>query len=68
VVTRRTRLDRVRAAAAAVAAVAAAPPKEVWLPAKDGGGDPPGRYPHPGGRLVVVVYDPTDPNSAEGPA
>ena len=32
-------------------------PVEIWLPYK-GGGDPPGRYPAPGGRCVLIVYVP----------
>lgn len=58
--TRRTRLDRVRAAVAA-AAVEVVPPKEVWLPVKDGGAEVPGRYPQPGGRMVLVLYAADDP-------
>ena len=28
-------------------------------------GDPPGRYPQPGGRVVIVLYDPNDPAVTE---
>jgi hypothetical protein len=69
-VTRRARLGRLRAAVAAVASVhaePAAPPTEVWLPVKDGGGEVPGRYPLPGGRAVLVLYSPDDP-ALEEPA
>jgi len=57
-VTPRARLGRLRAAVESAAAVAADPPKEVWLPVKDGGKEMPGRYPQPGGRMVLVLYDP----------
>ena len=66
--TRRTRLDRLRAAVAAVAEATASPVKEVWLPAKDGGGEVPDRYPQPGGRVVIMIYDTADPAPAEGPS
>ena len=62
---RRTRLGRLRVAVDAVAAVVAHPPKEVWLPVKDGGNEVPGRYPSPGGRMVLVLYDPDDPAAVE---
>ena len=54
----RQRLDRlVRAARASQPGPAAV--KELWLPAEPGG-DPPGRYPAPGGWVVVVRYPPED--------
>jgi hypothetical protein len=54
-----------RVAVAAVAGVEAVRPKEVWLPVKDGGGEVPGRYPQPGGRVVLVLYAPDDPAAME---
>jgi len=52
------RLDRlVRAARMSQPDPAAV--KELWLPAEPGG-DPPGRYPAPGGWVVVVRYPPGD--------
>jgi len=56
-----SRLGRLRAAIATVAAAGAVPPTEVWLPVKDGGGEVPGRYPQPGGRMVLVLYAADDP-------
>lgn len=62
---RRTRLGRLRAAVAAVTTTAAVPPVEVWLPVKDGGTEVPGRYPQTGGRKVLVLYDPDDPDMSK---
>ncbi len=57
--TRRTRLHRLRTAVETAAVLTTVPSTEVWLPAKDGGGGaPPGRYPQPGGRMVLVIYRP----------
>jgi len=64
-VTPRARLGRLRAAVESAAAVAADPPTEVWLPVKDGGNEVPGRYPQPGGRMVLVLYAPDDPAATE---
>jgi hypothetical protein len=65
---RRTRLDRLWAAVAAVASVGAVPPTDVWLPVKVGSGQVPGRYSPPGGRMVLVLYDPDDPTVTEATA
>jgi len=65
---RRTRLGRLRLAVDAATAVVAAPPKEVWLPVKDGSGHVPSRYPDASGRVVLVLYDPDDPAATEAPA
>jgi len=65
VTARRTRLDRLRAALSAVAAAEAVTPTEVWLPIKDGGNEVPGRYPQPGGRVVLVLYAAADPAATE---
>ncbi len=62
---RRTRLGRLRAAVAAVAAAEAVPQMEIWLPLKDGGTEVPGRYSMPGGKAVIVLFDPNDPALAE---
>ncbi|QDU21275.1 hypothetical protein [Urbifossiella limnaea] len=61
---RRGRLDRLRSAVKSVAAAAAVAPTEVWLPVKDCGTEVPGRYPMPGGRAVLVLYAPDDPEPA----
>lgn len=63
--SRHSRLGRLRAAVAAVAAAEAVPPTEVWLPVKDGSDQVPGRYPSPGGRMILVLYDPDDPGVTE---
>ncbi|HYH64130.1 MAG TPA: hypothetical protein VD866_05485 [Urbifossiella sp.] len=65
--TRRSRLGRHRTLVDAAVNTATAPPAEVWLPLKDGGNEVPGRYPHPGGCMVLVLYDPNDPAAAEEP-
>lgn len=41
------------------------PPKEVWLPVKDGGAEVPGRHPQPGGRVVLVLYAADAPDRTE---
>ncbi|HYH64253.1 MAG TPA: hypothetical protein VD866_06105 [Urbifossiella sp.] len=63
--TARSQLSRLRAALDAVVSVASVPPTEVWLPVKDGGNEVPGRYPQPGGRVVLVLYAAADPAATE---
>jgi hypothetical protein len=61
------RLDRLRQRVAANAPPDV-PPKELWLPYNGRGDRLPGRYPCPGGLLVVVVYDPAAEDGAGGAA
>ena len=61
----RTRFDRLaRRVEARTPPPPTEPPVEVWLPDNRRGDKPPGRYPIPGGRAVLVIYDADEPPRA----